>query len=104
MRIRARWASTTRSWASRALTASMRRCASERGRTDRVGPASGLLGQHAHVQALLGALLLELHPAGHLGEQRMVAADTDVRAGTDRRAALAHEDVPGEHLLAPEAL
>src|SRR3989440_4251157 len=127
MRTRGYWASTTRWSGSRALTESMRRCASEAQwrptgngighrasgighrlwmSTATAGRArrSGLLGQHAHVQALLGALLLELHLAGHLGEQRMVAADTDVRAGTDRRAALTHEDVPGEHLLASEAL
>src|SRR6202140_768741 len=67
-------------------------------------PASGLIRQHTHIEALLRALLLELHLAGHLGEQRMVGAHTDVRAGTDRRAALTHEDVARQHLLAPEAL
>src|SRR5437016_6743947 len=113
MRIRERWASTTHWWASPVLTGSTRRIDSEpqRERQRRSmardacrAAASGLLGQYAHVQALLGAFFLELHLAGHLGEQRMVAADPDVRAGTDGRAALTHQDVPGEHLFAAEAL
>src|SRR5579863_389258 len=65
---------------------------------------SGLLGQHAHVHALLGALLLEVHLAGHLGEQRVIGSYADVRARTHLRAALADDDVAGQHLLAPKAL
>src|SRR6516162_3042776 len=66
--------------------------------------ASGLFGQHAHVQALLGAFLLEAHLSSHLGEQCVVSPDPNVRAGTHLRAALAHDDVAGQHLLATEAL
>src|SRR2546429_9474376 len=71
---------------------------------DRARPASGLLGQNAHVQALLGALLLELHPPRHAGEERVVGADADVRARAHLGAALAHDYVSREHVLAPEAL
>src|ERR1700747_2008850 len=73
------------------------------------GPSSagsGLLwlGQYAHVQALLGPLLLKPHLARHLREQGVVGADPDVRARAHLRAALAHDDVAGQHLLAAEAL
>jgi hypothetical protein len=37
-------------------------------------------------------------------EKRVVRADADVVARAIRRAALAHQDVPGEHLLAAELL
>ena len=46
----------------------------------------------------------ELHLAGDLREQRVVRADADVRARAHRRAALANEDVAGQHVLAAEAL
>src|SRR6185312_1344799 len=47
---------------------------------------------------------LELHDAGSLGEDRVVAADADSVAGAEAGAALAHDDLaavhglPGEHL------
>src|ERR1700730_13393888 len=97
------WVSTTGSSASRAPTESMRRCGSEPRRA-RDSSLLGHLREHTHIEALLGALLAELHLAGHLGEQRMVGAHTDVRAGTHRRAALTHADVARQHLLAAEAL
>src|ERR1700730_14289222 len=93
------WVSTTRSSASRAPTESMQRCGSERDLS-----LLGHLRQHTHIEALLGALLLEQHLAGHLGEQRMVGPHAAVRAGTHLRAALTHDDIAGEHLLAAEAL
>src|SRR5215208_1805245 len=59
-----------------------------------------LLGENAHEGVLLHALLAVLHAARGLGEQGVVGPDTDVVAGSIDGAALAHQDVPGQHLLA----
>src|SRR5262245_12341686 len=47
---------------------------------------------------------LELHDPVHRREQRIVAADLDVPARVEARAALAHQDAAGAHRLAAEAL
>src|SRR5687768_250 len=60
---------------------------------------SDLLGNDAHERVLLDALLAELHAAVRLGEQRVVRAGADVLARTVLGAALAHDDVAGNHLL-----
>jgi hypothetical protein len=46
----------------------------------------------------------ELDRAGGEGEQRVVATATDVGAGVEVRAALAHDDLAGADDLAAEAL
>src|SRR5687767_71766 len=66
------------------------------------GPS--LLRQDAYEGAPLGALLPELDPAVLQREQRVVRAHADVVACAVRRAALAHQDVAGQHLLAAELL
>ena len=53
-----------------------------------------------HELAVLRALALALDLAVLLGEQRVVTADADVGAGVETRAALAHDDVARENLLA----
>src|SRR5215207_1744475 len=68
---------------------------------------AGSVGQD--VDELAAPALAELHRAGRQGEQRVVAADADVLAGVEARAALADDDRAGvdgravEHLH-PEAL
>ncbi len=52
----------------------------------------------------LFALLLELHLAGDLREQRVVGADAYAIAGAHRRATLPHQDVAGQHMLAAKLL
>ena len=47
---------------------------------------------------------LEFDAPGHLGEQGVVGPDADVDARMPLCAALAHEDVAGEHALAAESL
>src|SRR5690606_11696405 len=58
----------------------------------------------ADVQPILRSLRLEHDPAVLQREQRMVAPDADVRPRVIARAPLAHDDVPGQDLLAAEAL
>src|SRR5688500_20156455 len=62
--------------------------------------AEPLLGEDAHERVLLDALLPELHTARDLRKQRVVGARAHIVAGPIDRAALAHEDVAGQHLLA----
>src|SRR5688572_3445101 len=66
------------------------------------GPS--LLRQDADEGAPVGALLLELDPPILQREQRVVGADADVVARAVRCAALAHQDIAREHLLAAELL
>src|SRR5215212_6109408 len=49
-------------------------------------------------------LVVELHDAVDLGEERVVAADADVHAGLELRAALADENRSTGHELTGEAL
>src|SRR5579885_1846532 len=57
--------------------------------------------QRAHTHALLGAALpLELDGAVGGGEERKIAATTDIGARVDAGAALAHDDGAGAHELA----
>src|SRR6516162_7473084 len=51
-----------------------------------------------------GAAAVELDRPGRGREQRMVAADADMRAGVKLGAALAHDDVAGNDDLAAELL
>ena len=48
--------------------------------------------------------MLELHDTVRLREQGVVAAAADVDAGMELGAALADEDVAGQHVLAAELL
>src|SRR5262245_8814224 len=59
-----------------------------------------LLGHHTHVRALIDAATAELHLARDLREQRVVGAATNVLASVILRAALTHDDVAGDDLLA----
>ncbi len=64
----------------------------------------GLVRLHAHELAILRALFLELDmPIGFCIE-RVVPADTDIDARVETSAALAHDDVAREYLLAAEDL
>src|SRR5678815_4733879 len=58
----------------------------------------------AHKRVLLDALFPILHATRDLGKQGVVGAGADVVAGPINRAALAHEDISGQHLLAAELL
>ena len=58
---------------------------------------------HAHLVAS-AVLVLELHDAVDEGEDGEVAPDADVAAGMPLRAALAHDDAAGAHMLAAELL
>src|SRR5581483_4606507 len=49
------------------------------------------------------ALDFELHPPVHLGVQRIVFADADVRARMEPGTALAHQYIAGEHVFAGKA-
>ena len=62
-----------------------------------------LSGIHASLLAIL-AELLEAEHAVRLGEQGVVAADTDVDAGMDVGAALANKNVARENELTVGAL
>ena len=62
-----------------------------------------LSGIHASLLAIL-AELLEAEHAVRLGEQSVVAADTDVDAGMDVGAALANKNVARENELTVGAL
>src|SRR5579871_1327555 len=66
--------------------------------------APRLLCGRNHRDALALALAVELDDALDQREQRVIAPDADVRAGIEPRAALAHDDVTGNHALAAEAL
>src|SRR5690606_6819028 len=69
------------------------------------GVEPALVGRHhVHVGAAFRTLLLELHLAADQCEQRMVGADAHATAGAHRRAALAHQDIAGQHRFAAEAL
>src|SRR3569832_1908703 len=61
-------------------------------------------GDHAHEGAIPAALDLELHDAVGQREQGMVAADADVAARMEVRAALTDQDITRRHLLITEAL
>src|SRR5262249_34061053 len=63
-----------------------------------------LLGVDAHEGVLFDALLPILHTARDLGKQGVVRAGADVVAGPINGAALTHEDVAGQHVLAAELL
>src|SRR6185503_4231502 len=63
-----------------------------------------LLGLDADEGVLLDALLPILHTARHLGKQGVFGAGADVVAGPINSAALTHQDVAGQHLLAAELL
>src|SRR6185503_10721940 len=63
-----------------------------------------LLGFDADERVLRDALLPILHTARDLGKQRVVRARANVVAGPINGAALTHEDVAGQHLLAAELL
>src|SRR6185436_26632 len=63
-----------------------------------------LLGLDADERVLRDALLPILHTARDLGKQRVVRARANVVAGPINGAALTHEDVAGQHLLAAELL
>ena len=67
------------------------------------GGLRGLGGHHAHIGSvvLLGD---ELHGAMSGREQGVVLADADILARPVLRAALANEDVAGEHGFAAELL
>src|SRR5688572_7733477 len=64
----------------------------------------GLPGVDAHEGVALGALLRELHATVLEGEQRVIGADADVEARAHRGAALADQDVAGEHGFTAELL
>src|SRR5687767_15589095 len=66
--------------------------------------AEPLLGDDAHERVLLDALLPKLYTARDLRKQRVVGARAHVDAGPIDGAALAHEDIAGQHLLAAELL
>ena len=59
-----------------------------------------LVCHHAHELAVLRAFTLELHVTVLLREQRVIAADADVGARVETRAALANDDVAREDRLA----
>src|SRR3954452_12714127 len=61
------------------------------------------LGLHRDRGATTGAGV-EGHPAVRLGEQGVVLADADIGAGVELGAALADEDVAGDHALVAELL
>ena len=69
----------------------------------RWGLLAGSLGVHADL-FFAGVLRLETDDAIDLGEQGIVLADAHVVARMEVRAALAHEDVAGEHELAVRTL
>ena len=73
-----------------------------RGTQNTVSPLllSGLCLGDTHELPHLRAFLFKLHVPVFLGEQRMVAAATDVGAGVETRAALANDDVARHNLLA----
>src|SRR5687768_14137067 len=58
---------------------------------------------HRNVGAAAAAVL-EIHAAVGLGEQSMVLADADIGAGVELGAALADQDVAGEHFFRAELL
>src|SRR5687767_14908206 len=60
-------------------------------------------GLHGHRGAATGASV-EGNPAVRLGEQGMILADTDIGAGVELGAALADQNVAGDHDLLAELL
>src|SRR5512147_1826631 len=64
----------------------------------------GLRRLDAHGVLLLGAVLGELHLAGHHREEGVVLADADVLARVELRAALADDDGARVHELAAVGL
>ena len=81
----------------RATISRLRRVASK------LAPTAGLV-DNAHVLAHLRAFLLEFHVPVLLGKQRVIATTTDVGAGVETGAALAHDDVACYDFLATEDL
>src|ERR1043166_4118005 len=65
----------------------------------RRGFVSGGDGVHRNLLAPL-VLPFERHPPVHHREEGVVVGAANVLAGVELRAALAHDDVPGDHLLA----
>src|SRR5579872_5606577 len=61
-------------------------------------------GDRAHVDVLAVAVHRKLYDAVRQCEQRVVLTHPDVFARADARAALAHQDVARNNLLAAEAL
>ncbi len=59
-----------------------------------------LAGNYTHKLAILRAFLLELDVPVFLREQRVIAADADVPARMNTRAALPNDDIAGDHFLA----
>src|SRR5690606_19984082 len=100
--------------AARSFLDERRRAAPGVGRADEKAPTrgasrrrahGGASGRHdAHVLALPRSLRLERDPAVHEREQRVIAADADIRSRMKARAPLAHDDVAGRDALAAEAL
>src|SRR4029453_9896494 len=68
------------------------------------GRGGSALRFYAHVHALLDALAPVAHYSAGKRKQRVIGADADVVPGTVHGAALAHEDIAGQHLLAAEPL
>ncbi len=54
---------------------------------------------HAYKLAALRTFLFELDLAAFLGEQGVVATDTDVHARVETRSALANDDIAGDDFL-----
>src|SRR5436190_16195255 len=69
----------------------------------KLGRRLGDLRQHVHA-ATRAFVPRERHHAVDEREQRVVLAEADVAAGKELGAALAHEDVAGEHELTAEPL
>lgn len=47
---------------------------------------------------------LELHDAGNLGEECIIASDSNIQTGMDAGSPLPDQDIAGQNLLAPEPL
>src|SRR6185295_11324607 len=60
----------------------------------------GLLGRKDADDAALGAVIFESHPARDLGVDRIVFAASNIQAGAEAAAALAHDDGAAAHEVA----
>src|SRR3970282_380659 len=69
----------------------------------RAGRGALRLQQNADAATTAASEIIGDHTVDR-GEQRVIAAATDVAPGMDARAALAHQDRPRAHLLAAETL
>ncbi|SOR27522.1 protein of unknown function [Methylorubrum extorquens] len=72
--------------------------------SDKRPPLLRGLGQRHYGYEIAAAPGLELHLARDEGEQGVVLAHADIRAGMPLRAALAHDDVARNHGLGAELL